>query len=113
MVLPVIKIVVALIIITQQMNNETTSAVIRHLNSDEEFKECSSKYLSFIAPVIHQDTKQFFDISLINNQVKGKMLNIKPYNIQEFVEVTNKKENFSDMEKYTKKVFEIFKSRLN
>ncbi len=97
---------------TQQLNHETTS-VIRHLYSNEEFKNHFVKYLSFIAPVIHEDTKEFYDISVIKGQKKGYKVNMKPYTMNSFVETTLRKENFKDMEEYTESVKSDFKARLN
>lgn len=95
----------------QQLNNETSS-VIRHLNSDEEFKDYLNKYLSLIAPVIHEDTKDYFDISLINSQIQGKKIHIKPYNIKDFVNTTLMGNNFLDMDNYSNKIFEEFRIKL-
>lgn len=96
---------------TQQLNHETTS-VIRHLYSNDEFKSHFIKYLSFVAPTVHEDTKEFYDISIVKNQKKGFRVNLKPYSINEFVEVTREKENFDDMEAYTKSVISDFRSQL-
>ena len=49
---------------TQQLNHETAN-VIRHLYSNEEFDDRLIKYLSFIAPTIHQDVREFFDYSIV------------------------------------------------
>jgi len=97
---------------TQQLNHETTS-VIRHLSSNDEFKSHFIKYLSFVAPVVHEDTKEFYDISAIKGQKEGYEVSMKPYSIDNFVKTTLKKENFSDMEQYTKKVKTDFRSRLS
>ncbi len=97
---------------TQQLNHETTS-VIRHLSTNEEFKDYFEKYLSFVAPVIHSDTKEFYDISVIKSTIDGYKVRLKPYSINEFVEITLQKENLSDMKKYTQNVFENFKNKLN
>ena len=97
---------------TQQLNNETTS-VVRHLSSNEEFKSNLIKYLSFIAPVIHEDTKEFYDFSVINNIQKEGYVNMKPYTLESFVETTLKQENFSDMEEYTENVISHFKTNLS
>lgn len=97
---------------TQQLNHETTS-VVRHLYSNEEFKNYLIKYLSFIAPIIHEDTKEFYDISVIRGQGKDYKVNMKPYSINDFVKITLEKENFSDMEEYTKNVKSDFKARLS
>jgi len=91
----------------QQLNNETSS-VIRHLNSDEEFKDHSNKYLSLIAPIIHVDTKDYFDISLIKSKVQGKKIYIKPYNIENFLSITLARNNLLDMENYSKRIFKEF-----
>jgi hypothetical protein len=95
----------------QQLNYETTS-VIRHLYSNDEFKNHLIKYLSFVAPTVHEDTKEFYDISIVKKQEKGSRVNIKPYSMNEFVKVTLKKENFDDMETYTKNVISDFRSQL-
>lgn len=96
----------------QQLNNETTS-VIRHLNSSEEFKKYSTKYLSFVAPVIHQDTKKFLDYMLVMNQTEKTAVSIKPYNIKNFIKVTMKEDNLNDMGNYTKNMFKQFKAKLS
>lgn len=97
---------------TQQLNNETTS-VIRHLYSNEEFADRTKKYLSFVAPVIHQDVKEFFNYSIVQSKSKDYEVNLKPYEIEEFVKTTCKNENFEDMEQYTQEVIEKFRKNLN
>jgi len=52
---------------TQQINNETTS-VIRHLITSENSLNSPKKYLSLVAPVIHQDTHNYY-----KNQGSGKL----------------------------------------
>lgn len=96
----------------QQLNYETTS-VIRHLYSNKEFKNHFIKYLSFVAPFIHEDTKTFYDISIINFQKKNFNIYMKPYKIDEFVNTTTKKDNFFDMENYTNKIKSDFKSKID
>lgn len=92
---------------TQQLNNETTS-VIRHLLEDNKLNKYTSKYLSFVAPVIHQDTSQFYDISLIMNRDRLDSFSIKTYTINEFVEVTLNCKNFEDMKNYSNKIIQNF-----
>ena len=96
----------------QLLNNETSS-VIRYLSSNQEFRDYSNKYLSLIAPTIHEDTKDYFDVSLIKSQTEGKKIYIKPYNIEDFLNVTLLKNNLVDMSNYSEKVFAEFKSKLN
>ena len=97
---------------TQQLNHETTS-VIRHLFSNEEFKNHLSKYLSFIAPVVHDDTREFYDYSVIKNRKEGNTISIKPYSVDEFVNTTVAINNFADMDKYTSDVIQNFKANFN
>ncbi|MDD5769757.1 MAG: AlwI family type II restriction endonuclease [Candidatus Gracilibacteria bacterium] len=97
---------------TQQLNFETTS-VIRHLHSNEEFKNHLLKYLSFIAPIIHDDTKEYYEYSTIKSQKDGYKVNLKPYSVGDFIEITLKKENFIDMESYTENVKNEFKNNFS
>ncbi len=96
---------------TQQLNSETT-ALIRHLNINGEFKDRSHKYLSFIAPAIHKDTKRYFDYEIINSKLPGKNINIKTYNVKDFIKVTISKNNIKDMEDYTEKITSNFFSKI-
>lgn len=96
---------------TQQLNHETAN-VIRHLYSNEEFDDRLQRYLSFIAPVIHSDTKRFFDVSVVMEKSNEYDINLKPYPLAEFVEITRKKENFQDMTNYTQSIFENFRNNL-
>lgn len=97
---------------TQQLNHETAN-VIRHLYSNEEFSDRLTKYLSFIAPVIHQDVKEFFDYSIVKSRSNEYEVNIKPYNLQDFTRVTQDCRNFEDMKGYTNGIIEEFRNNLN
>jgi hypothetical protein len=97
---------------TQQLNSETTS-VIRHFLEDNKINNYLSKYLSFVAPYIHQDTKEFYDYSIVRHKIKEQSFNLKPYSISEFIEVTLATNNFKDMEYYTSQVIEDFRNNLN
>ena len=96
---------------TQQLNHETTS-VIRHLFSNEEFSNHFIKYLSFIAPQIHQDTKTFFDYQIVQSKKEGYELYIKPYTMTEFISIVSDLKILEDMKKYTQEVIEDFKKKL-
>ena len=96
---------------TQQLNHETTS-VIRHLTSNEEFDNHHIKYLSFVAPYVHLDTKEFFDISVIKSKKEDSKIYLKPYSIDDFTDITIEKKNFNDMKEYTAEVFSEFKKLL-
>lgn len=97
---------------TQQLNSETTS-VIRHFLEDNKINNYLSKYLSFIAPIIHQDTKEFYDYSIVRHKIKDQSFNLKPYSIPEFIDITLTSNNFRDMENYTVQVIEEFRNNLN
>jgi hypothetical protein len=97
---------------TQQLNNETTS-VIRHLFSNEEFSNHFIKYLSFIAPKIHLDTKRFFDYQIVQSRIEKNKIYIKPYSIEEFIKIVSNLNALEDMQNYTKEIIEDFKKKLN
>lgn len=97
---------------TQQLNSETTS-VIRHFLEDNKLNKYLSKYLSFVAPVIHQDTKEFYDYSIVRHKIKEQKFHLKPYSISEFIDTTIEKKNFADMETYTSNVIDEFRNNLN
>lgn len=97
---------------TQQLNHETAN-VIRHLYSNEEFNDKLTKYLSFIAPTIHQDVREFFDFSIVKSRSSEYSVSIKPYDLQEFLVVTQSRANFEDMQGYTNQVIESFRKNLN
>ncbi len=97
---------------TQQLNSETTS-VIRHFIKDDQLNNYLSKYLSFVAPVIHPDTKNYYNYSVVQNKIDKQNIYLKPYNIKEFVKVSVAKTNFEDMKKYTENVINDFREGLN
>ena len=97
---------------TQQLNSETTS-VIRHFLEDNKLNKYLTKYLSFVAPVIHQDTKEFYDYSVVRHKIKEQNFYLKPYTIPEFIDTTLINQNFADMETYTNKVIDDFRNNLN
>lgn len=68
---------------------------------------------SFVAPFIHQDTKEFYDYSIVRHKIKDQSFNLKPYSIVEFIDTTLTSDNFNDMENYTSQVIEDFRNNLN
>jgi len=96
---------------TQQLNHETTS-VIRHLFSNDEFANHFIKYLSFIAPQVHQDTQEFFDYQIVKSKNDTHDIYIKPYSIREFIDIISNFNILEDMNKYTQKVIEDFRNKL-
>lgn len=97
---------------TQQLNSETTS-VIRHFLEDNKMNVYVKKYLSFVAPIIHTDTKEFYDYSIVRHKIKSQKFNLKPYSIDDFLNVTMQSKNFDDMENYTTTVIQDFKNNLS
>lgn len=94
---------------TQQLNSETTS-VIRHFREDNKISKYTTKYLSFVAPYIHEDTSEFYSYCIIMHKIKEQRLHLKPYIIEDFVSTTLAKKNFYDMEDYTNQIIEKFRN---
>ena len=82
---------------TQQLNNETTS-VIRHFKDDK--IKYDEKYLSFIAPIVHEDTKQYFQVSLVLLGKNEHSIYGATYSINNFVDTIKKKDILVDMKEY-------------
>jgi hypothetical protein len=96
----------------QQLNNETTS-VIRHFIEDNNLQTFSEKYLSFVAPIVHTDTKNYYDYSIVQQKTTKYAIYIKPYSIEDFLSITKEKKNFEDMKNYALEVIEQFKKNLD
>ncbi len=84
---------------TQQLNNETTN-LFRHISADN----YNSKYLSLVAPHIHEDTQRLFEATTIARINGTSNFSAKPYNIVDFINISENKQNFHDMVDYTKNV---------
>lgn len=95
----------------QQLNHETTSC-IRHLVSNERFNSYTHKYLSFVAPYIHEDTRTFYDYQLLFHKPSSKELFIKTYSIEEFIDITLTASNLQDMQDYTNEFIKKIKKEL-
>lgn len=92
---------------TQQLNAETTTTV-RHLLSTT-FASISMRYLSFVAPYIHTDTEEWYKYAICKERANNDTINIKPYTIEEFVNVTLEKKNLEDMQAYSQGVVTEFR----
>ncbi len=97
---------------TQMLNSETTN-VIRHLLDNPQFAEIPQKYLSFIAPVIHDDVRRFYTHSIVEGTLNNRTAYIKPYSLDEFIKVTSAKRNMHDMESYTANSISEMRDNLN
>ena len=82
----------------QQLNSETTS-VIRHL--EEDYRD---NYLSFVAPYIHPDTKNFYENEVIRMLLTDKLVYLETYDITEFIDKVLSKSIHKSMETNTKKI---------
>lgn len=81
---------------TQQYNAETADC-IRHLKQTDK----PIKYLSFVAPVVHSDTEEFYNNAIIKMILDDEdNCYAKAYNIDGFVDVTQRKQNLQDMKAY-------------
>lgn len=95
----------------QQLNYETSN-LFRHI-SETPWDE---KYMSLIAPVIHEDTHRFFNALIIDyiQDHSDNSFSAKCYKKDEFNKVCVKKNIFEDMKQYTKdyekNIFDILKS---
>lgn len=88
----------------QQLNAETTS-VIRHLN--EALSDYDEHFLSFVAPIVHQDTQEFYRTQIVMMQLKqSQKAFLKPYSLHEFIEVTIQNNNLSDMRDYSQTIID-------
>lgn len=92
----------------QQLNNETAN-LFRHI-SDSPWAE---KYMSFVAPVVHEDTYKFFNALIIDyiKEYKNNNFNAKCYKTEELISECLTKSVFEDMKKntidYKKSLLEI------
>ena len=87
---------------TQQINNETVN-LFRHIDNSK----WEEKYMSLIAPVVHEDTVRLYNSLVIEYLIeKRDKFYAKPYDINEFIESCKVKNNFEDMIIYTKKLKE-------
>ncbi|MEK7106059.1 MAG: AlwI family type II restriction endonuclease, partial [Patescibacteria group bacterium] len=95
----------------QQLNSETTS-VIRHLLTSRDFGNYEYKYLSFIAPFLHEDTKSFYDTTIIKNAIENNKVSLNPYSLADFIEITTEGNNLRDMENYTEEIRKDLRNKL-
>ena len=94
----------------QQQNSETTT-VFRHMTANTELNDRSHKYLTFIAPRVHDDTQEFFEHATVKNRSRSIMFG--SYSIPQFVGVTRAGQNLTDMEEQTRAIVDKFKAALD
>ncbi|KAA6326568.1 hypothetical protein EZS27_024342 [termite gut metagenome] len=88
----------------QQLNSET-------FNNLRHFTTLSKKsYLSLIAPIIHPDTEAMYKFIPFYRKVISPLPNnievyVKPYTIEDFINLLISADPFQDMEDYTQEIF--------
>lgn len=81
----------------QQINNETIN-LFRHIDSTYS----STKYMSLIAPCIHDDTKLLIRVATIVSMLEQKSLIFaKPYSTAEYISNMSNRQCISDMQENT------------
>lgn len=81
----------------QQINNETIN-LFRHIDSSYS----STKYMSLIAPYIHDDTKLLIKVATVVSMLEQKSLIFaKPYSTEEYISKMTKRNCISDMQENT------------
>lgn len=95
---------------TQQVNNETIN-LFRHIDDSRK----GSKYLTLVAPYIHDDTKLIFNVASVITMIQAKMfsLNSLAQTTNEFIDCI-KTENYFGIVKANSRDFIInFKKQIN
>lgn len=83
---------------TQQVNSETIN-LFRHIDQS---KKCA-KYLSLVAPYIHDDTDLLIKVATVVTMTESNSLVFaKPYATRDFVAVTHECASLENMQNYTK-----------
>ena len=83
---------------TQQINNETVN-LFRHISS----KKYKEKFLSLVAPYIHDDTKLMIDVATIISMIETKEVALYslPQAIDDFIQSGKNKSNMDDIKKHS------------
>lgn len=94
----------------QQVNNETVN-LFRHI--DESHK--GSKYLTLVAPYIHDDTRLIFNVASVITMIKTKMLalNSDTQTTYEFIETLKSDNYFGIVRTKSRQFIFDFKEQLN
>lgn len=82
---------------TQQVNSETIN-LFRHIDQDKK----GAKYLSLVAPYIHDDTDLLIKVAtVVTMSESNSLVFAKPYATRDFVEITNECNSLANMQDYT------------
>jgi len=93
----------------QQYNMETADC-IRHFEQSEALKN----YLTFIAPIIHPDTANYYNNEIINLILNKKSNTfIQPFNTDEFLELAESNTLLQSMEKHKEEIYQKLKASIS
>jgi len=82
---------------TQQVNSETIN-LFRHIDQ----RKRGAKYLSLVAPYIHDDTDLLIKVAtIVTMSESNSLVFAKPYATHDFVEITNECNSLTNMQDYT------------
>lgn len=94
----------------QQVNNETVN-LFRHIDDTID----GQKYLTLVAPYIHEDTKLIFNVASIITMIKGNMLSLSSdaQTTDEFISDMKDKEYFGLIDSRTQNFIGNIRNKLN
>jgi hypothetical protein len=82
---------------TQQVNSETMN-LFRHIDD----KQSGTKYMSLVAPYIHDDTELLLKVAtVVTMEEKNSLVFSKPYSTQEFIDTMHNGDCIKDMQDTT------------
>lgn len=95
---------------TQQVNNETVN-LFRHIDEVHE----GSKYLTLIAPYIHEDTQLIFNVASVITMIKTEMctLNAATQTTQEFIDALKANNYFETVKSNSRNFILALREQLN
>lgn len=94
----------------QQINNETIN-LFRHIDNTKN----GNKYLTLVAPYIHEDTELIYNVASVITMLKKNMLSLSSNTLstQDFIDAMEKHDYFSFLHLHTQKFINELKNRLN
>ena len=95
---------------TQQVNNETVN-LFRHIDKEHD----EEKYLTLVAPYIHDDTKLIFNVASVITMIQSKMLTLSSVaqTTNEFIKTLKKGDYFDNVRNYSHGFIHYLKKIIN
>lgn len=95
---------------TQQINNETVN-LFRHIDKEHG----GDKYLTLVAPYIHDDTKLIFNVASVITMIQSKMLTLSSVaqTTDEFIKTLKKGDYFDNVRNYSHGFIHYLKKIIN